>query len=247
MAARSEPPCEQVRRIAMSPRRSREKQPLRYYLYISDAKLDMLFEQIDRSVLKRISAEIKIDLKVASLTLREADSPAPTRAAKLRIVEHFIDTNHNVGTISEPGGEFFRGQMNMQWGDMTYSAAVCFKGVDSQGSDGVLLVGSRHHVIGETPPPVRVSYSSFPRVTSTLMDLVNHSESEDVGSAEREDFDQGAFLHMVWQSLSRQGAFHGLPTQHLHFLAVPLAEYGYKGEYQLHIVLGTPLYIAMAR
>src|ERR1700683_2245150 len=139
--------------MAMSPLRSRNAQPLRYYLYISDTKLEMLFEQIDQSVRKRISAEFKIDLKIASLTLRRADNPGPTRVAKLRIVERFIDAHHDVGTIEEPGREYFRGQMNMQWGDMAVPA-VCFRGTDAQGSEGVLLVGSKYHVIGEIPPLV---------------------------------------------------------------------------------------------
>jgi hypothetical protein len=35
----------------------------------------MLFEQIDQSLLKRISAEVKVDLKLASVTLRMSEDP----------------------------------------------------------------------------------------------------------------------------------------------------------------------------
>src|SRR5215467_14393211 len=99
----------------VSQRRSREALPLRYYLYVSDSKLDMLFEQIDQGSRKRISATLKIDLKVASLTLTGAEDPGPTRTAKLRMVEQFIETHQHVGTIQEPGKEYFRGQMLMTW------------------------------------------------------------------------------------------------------------------------------------
>ena len=55
----------------MSRFRASSVRPLRYYLYISDSKLDMLFEQMnDHGVLKRISAEVKVDLKLVSMTLR---------------------------------------------------------------------------------------------------------------------------------------------------------------------------------
>jgi len=55
--------------------RRRRRPPLRYYLYVSNTKLDMLFEQIDPALRRRISAEAKVDLKLASLTLRRADTP----------------------------------------------------------------------------------------------------------------------------------------------------------------------------
>jgi hypothetical protein len=86
----------QISRCRMS--RSIGKGPIRHYIYISDSKLDMYFEQIDRGVLKRISAEVKVDLKVASVTLRSADNPSSTRAAKLQIVERYIETHNHVGT-----------------------------------------------------------------------------------------------------------------------------------------------------
>ena len=117
--------------------RFRKAAPLRYYLYISDSKLDMLFEQIDPSVLKRISAEVKVDLKLASLTLRGAESSGPTRIVKLRIVERYIDAHHNVGTIQTPGCEYFRGQMDMIWG---VDDAVLFHGSDSQSQQCVCSV-----------------------------------------------------------------------------------------------------------
>lgn len=39
---------------------------MRYYLYLSDAKLDMLFEQIPQKLLPRLVTEAKVDLKVVS-------------------------------------------------------------------------------------------------------------------------------------------------------------------------------------
>ncbi|WP_035700912.1 DUF7019 family protein, partial [Glycomyces tenuis] len=60
----------------------RRKRPaLRYYLYISDTKLDMLFDQIDPRQRRRLSAEVDVDLKLAGLRLRGADNAAPARTA----------------------------------------------------------------------------------------------------------------------------------------------------------------------
>lgn len=195
----------------------------------------MLFGQIDQGVLKRISAEVKVDLKLASLTLREASRPAPTREAKLKIVERFIDAHHHVGTIQEPGNEYFRGRMDMRWGYLGVNA-VCFQGIDPQSSHGVFLVGSRHHVLGEMRP------------------------NSDYGAASNLPGIMGIIGIMgipgrLYDLAKRGGKFSHFPKQHLEFLAIPLTEdeFDEQSEGELdrqadaHIVLGTPLYVAIAR
>jgi hypothetical protein len=54
------------------------KAPLRYYIYVSDYKLDMLYEQISPAQRRRISGELDIDLKLAGLTLRGSEQPDAT-------------------------------------------------------------------------------------------------------------------------------------------------------------------------
>lgn len=119
--------------------------PLRYYVYISDYKLDMLYEQISPALRRRISGELKIDLKLAGLTVRGSEEPEATRMAKLRAVEHYIDKHHQVGDISEPGREFFRGSMDMQWGWLTPREGtrdcICGKRHSSEESGWAALCG----------------------------------------------------------------------------------------------------------
>ena len=38
--------------------------PLRFYVYVSDAKVDMLLAQIPQGLMKRFAAELTIDLKL---------------------------------------------------------------------------------------------------------------------------------------------------------------------------------------
>ena len=47
---------------------------VKYYLYISDTKVDMLFAQIPRNILKKISADLNINLGVISVSLKERNS-----------------------------------------------------------------------------------------------------------------------------------------------------------------------------
>ncbi|WP_369392394.1 hypothetical protein AB5J72_36025 [Streptomyces sp. CG1] len=62
----------------------REKPPLRYFLYVADAELDMFFEQIDPALRRHISAEVSVDLKLAILTLRQTDGGRATVHARAR-------------------------------------------------------------------------------------------------------------------------------------------------------------------
>jgi hypothetical protein len=130
----------------------------------------MLFEQIDQPNRNRISAELKIDLKLASLTLHQADDPGPTRTAKLRIVERFIDLHHDIGTIHEPGQKYFRGQMDMVWSWLGEDKeGVWFEGKDFKQLQCIGLGGSRHHVLGEPNGQRNFNYTGFPTLVEALI------------------------------------------------------------------------------
>jgi Family of unknown function (DUF7019) len=219
---------------------------LRYYLYISDAKLDMLFDQIDRSILKRIVAEVKVDLKLASVTLRGADSPGPSRAAKLRVVERYIEANHHVGDIWVPGRQFFRGRLEMWWGWVpAREAAVWFQNIQTEGSPCVVLVGSRYHVLGESRMEW-VPNSALPSITVAL-ENANVLGGPQIPQAIGKEKLPADWLTNVWFMWGAQGDTLGLPSQWVDFLAVPLVEtqFEFDGE-STRVVLATPLYVALA-
>lgn len=46
---------------------------MKYYIYISSLKVDMLFEQLPAPLKKKIAAELKIDLKIL---IQRSTSPA---------------------------------------------------------------------------------------------------------------------------------------------------------------------------
>ncbi|MDI5978239.1 DUF7019 family protein [Amycolatopsis magusensis] len=254
----------------------RRRPPLRYYLYVSDAKLEMLFEQIDPALRRRISAEAKIDLKLASLALRRADHPHAARMAKLQLVERYIDKHHHVGTIQEPGREYFRGSLPVQWGwlnheDDPYGSndtrdTVFFRGRDS--SHMVVLAGSRQHVLGEQPAAedrdLR-AHSATPNILAVIAEHLSSNpklgqrwrwlKSLDPRTAGSEDV---AAAHDPPEIGLREAARVTLrgPAQHVEFLAVPIIhgpvtiermEGDWFVDENLHAILATPLYVAMAR
>lgn len=250
-------------------RQKRQKPRLRYFLYISDAKLDMLFEQIDPPLRQRISAEIKVDLKLASMTLRQAERPAmpPTaRVAKLRVVERYIDAHHEVGTLSVPGREFFRGSLDMQWGWLARRKdappddrlpVVFFRGRRDQ--DFVALAGSRSHVLGQHPVEedanAEFGFSSAPSIVAVVRDHVSDLKGEPHWPYWGEDWNSPDHplasepLRLDFY-LSYAASYLRLdaPLQALEFLAVPLGEAEFKlaDGTLVHGVLGSPVYVAHA-
>jgi hypothetical protein len=231
--------------------RTQEAPALRYYIYVSDAKLEMLFERIGSGARKRISAEVNVDLRLASLTLRGADNPGPARLAKLQLVERFIEKQHHVGTIERPGREYFRGKLDMDWGWIGLDdRGVWFQGNDFGSAQYVGLGGSRYHVRGEirelnTRPRSRRPYLVEALEGSGFLRNPGLRHGEQTGDLPRywpECMDRARVTsYDPWSG--------GVPPQPLEFLAVPLAETVIEvpKEGPVHVVIGTPLYVATPR
>ena len=62
---------------------------MKYYLYISDTKVDMLYPQIPKPILKRIASSLSIDLKLLGAEVNigvKGNLSDETRYAKVQIV-----------------------------------------------------------------------------------------------------------------------------------------------------------------
>lgn len=221
-----------------------KKPPLRHFLYISDTKLDMLFEQIDPALRRRISAEAKVDLKLASLTLRHNTPPPTARIAKLRMVERYIDTHHQVGTISAPGHDHFRGSMPMQWGWLSHGLGhdsgtggldtVFFRGQTA--SHVVVLAGSRRHVLGEQPAAEDsrlIAHSATPNIFAVIGEHISGNPQLAEYWRELRELpgppagaEDNCAAHDPPEVGLRDAAQLKLsgPPQHLEFLALPLVQ-----------------------
>lgn len=241
--------------------RRRRQRGLRNYVYVSDTKLDMFFEQIDPAVRRRVSAELSLDLKIASVAIRTAERPAVTRMAKLAVVERYIDTHHQVGTPGLPGREFFRGRMPMYWGALhgeeplelhpqqPSEAAVdllVFRGFDPEDGSMVLLSGSPGHLIHRSQPQQAVVGRSSIGTLNLVLGLAQQDGYLPLGPATSAALNVGARCRI-------QGA-----QQYLQFLAVPFGDSFFRLPTPVgnpwprdsdtwpenHGVVGTPLYVA---
>lgn len=121
----------------------RQPRKLKYYVYISDAKVDMLFAQIPAKLRNRIAADLKVDLKIisASITSRASEE---TRYSRTALVDDFLRKHTDLGTVDDPKA-YFAGTMLMRWGPLYDGRIVYFGGMTDDTVIG--LAGSRRHIL----------------------------------------------------------------------------------------------------
>jgi hypothetical protein len=225
--------------------------PARYYIYVSDAKVEMLYEQLPRPLLSRLAAEVKVDLKVIGVTIKQAESQPTVRAAKLAIVERYLESQFPVGTIENPGS-YFRGCMSMKWGWARLEreeAMALFVG--HKESETVVLGGSRKHVLGEMPS--EGPGASYPlSIVGALRDKISDDPRFASFAPEDEEGVRADHPPEDWLSAAVFVDVESLP-QTVEFLArnlldgtVEVPEDGLRGPVeQRHVTLGTPLFVAL--
>jgi hypothetical protein len=121
---------------------------LEYFRYISDAKVDQYIDRMPPRLIDRLTAELKIDLKVIQLTLKP-EVRQRSRYARLEVVKKYLEENEKTGTLQDPGGTWFRGTTALAEARVgrDEKAVVLFAGRSRATLLG--LTGSLRHVIGD--------------------------------------------------------------------------------------------------
>jgi hypothetical protein len=122
---------------------------IKHYTYISDSKLDMIFGQIPQSFVRRTAVELKIDLKIISLSLRRSQTEE-NRFGRVRVATEYLRREAALGTISEyPPKPWLLDELSITL-IRTGGDALLYMG--SRGISTVILVGSRRSVLGANFP-----------------------------------------------------------------------------------------------
>lgn len=88
---------------------------MRYYVYLSDAKVEMLWSQIPPPERPEISSDLEINLGVVKFALgRRRKKREPTRYDKLKAIVDRLEDRNLIGTIDEPL-PYVRGTLQMRW------------------------------------------------------------------------------------------------------------------------------------
>ncbi|MGC7097439.1 DUF7019 family protein [Amycolatopsis lurida] len=205
----------------------------RYYLYISDTKVDMLLAQIDPGFARSRATEVSLDLKVVGAKRSMANSGSDRIARLERVVRH-IEDHGDLGTVDEPG-QFFWGLLPMRWGAIEgRPSAVYFGGRAERTIVG--LGGSLRHVVGtaaDAVPEQTIGGSMLP----AMLDWLDSDEDGEV--------DDGSLAVVLRANAGLRG-----PAQNVEFVAKRLMQgtspYPEPNQKEMTVLLGSPLYVAMA-
>lgn len=209
---------------------------MRYYVYISASKVDMIYTQIPKKLLKNIAGKLTIDFKLIKTEFSESP-PRETLIHKLNIVEKYILDNKQVGTTAD-SKSYIKDTLNMKWGpfseEMVYFA--CHKENFVMG-----LGGSLNNVLGNVGKAVSRAHSTSPYIVAALKDKVIEN---DALAETGQSFESTVLSAVKIASAQMEGI-----EEKLSFLAKRLFP-GDKGNSNQSqdtetIILGTPIYVAL--
>jgi hypothetical protein len=213
---------------------------MKYYLYISDTKVDMIFAQISNAMLEGLAGELKINLGVLSASFKQ-ESPQETRFSKLEVVRKYLEKHAEVGTTDKPG-EYFAGVSPMRWGPYGWEEGLVYFG-GSTDKTIFGLGGSSRHMIGESGGSNPHSQSATAALVSVLTKHVQQKESKS-GPPASENFNDQCTEAMAFMAVELATSQMNGPVQRLEFLAKRLLWQEGVDE-KRNILLGTPLYVSM--
>lgn len=231
--------------------RARRLSEIRFYLYQSRTKLDMLYGQL-ASTKGPFTGSISLEVPGIKASLSTSKDADESQYERLDAVEKELRKRGLVGTIADPK-EYFAGEMRMRWGmfddhgrrGFDEAPFVFFGGVDPSLPMFVGLGGSSHHVTGYEGASSTHSRST----TRAIVDWITAGlEDREPLGALHPDFEGERQMVMSGVAIAIQNLRP--PTQKLKFLAKTLLAgriYGHEhitGFPEATGLLGTPLYVS---
>jgi hypothetical protein len=202
---------------------------LKYYIYISDTKVDMLFPQVPHQIQKTVATEYGIDLKVLKATRKSEAHIEENRITRLEAVVRHIREHGQVGPVDEPAQYISEADMPLHFAEIR-DRYIYFYGETAKTLIG--LFGSAKHLLGATPNERLIGDSSL--LLAALKGLKSVENEEDWP----EDMTGlGAALVAEYRPLIRT------PPEKMEFLAKRLMSEPDPRRHR-QVLLATPLYVA---
>ena len=234
--------------------RLKSAEDVKWYLYRSSAKIRMLFPQIAQAGGKKSAVEWKMSAGFGSVSRRVEHEGNIDEEDMLAAVIRELEESRQVGTVYEPN-MYIKGVLPMRWGmyddrglrDPADGPLVYFGGLDR--AEGVLLGlgGSSKHVMGHEGATSTYSRSCTPALVRALMRGIESGLPEPPPTEDpREGEDE------VYRAIAVAQHYLRPPTQNLEFFAKTLMNgethgcEAYIGIPNVRVVLGTPLFVALA-
>jgi len=214
----------------------------------------MLLPQIPHDTKRQIANEFKIDIKIFGAARRTETETEENRILRLETVAEHIYTNEDVGTPDEPA-TYFAGTLPMRWGPFGRRGFHSYRDENSPivyfaGSTGQTLVGlggSSRHVIGNMGPSSPTDWPGS--VGPILFNLLMRNATNEAHEFNADDDDESHSQFILGRKMTETYKKMGGPDQSLEFLARKMLSGETRSggrDDERFLVLGTPLYVALA-
>lgn len=219
---------------------------MRYYLYISDVKVEMLLAQIDPDFDRKATTEASASVKLFSIR-RNVEARVPDRTARLERVLRYLEETGQVGSVDEPRA-FFKGVLPMQWGPLRSESGgslVYFGGRTERTVLG--LGGAGHHVLGGSPSQVQeFAPSSTPGVVAGLAAaFAAEGTANPDGPQSTQGAEQPALAWVYTAGRLLRGPRQSVDFVARRLLSGPSPYPELDGRPGVQVLLGSPLYVAL--
>lgn len=217
---------------------------MKYYLYQSVSKVDMILPQISKEYLTGIAVELGFDWKILSAKLTKEFNTRDNRTKRLEAVVAYINKKKNPKPFDEDSS-WIRGKLRMTSFELTENHDVIFYLGETQQTI-LLLGGSSIHLIGgDKKENIKGGLSHTHRLIKSLNDNImqmdfNDSELELMDNSIGDGSQIKPWKNQV-RLLRHQKSFDF--KQEYEFLARRLVRDTIEGKV---FVLATPLYVAFA-
>jgi hypothetical protein len=211
---------------------------LKYYVYISATKVEMLYSQIPADFLKGAEAELKVNLGVISTSVKgRGPEEAKELSARVAAVGSYIRDHDEVGTVENPKS-WIEGIASMRWGCVReYASDIAFFG-GKLGTRTLALLGSSESLIGE-PKVSEANHASFYYTMRFFNAMLANRRFKEERDWRFENAEKPPYNSYAKSVDIAYGALAGTEAN-LEFLALVLHQ-------EEKLVVATPLFVALAR
>ena len=160
---------------------------MKYYIYISNSKLDMMYPQVPKQLADQVATELGVNtgLLKASVKPREVTE---TSISKLQVVTQYLLSSGAVGDVRSPRA-YVKGTLPMKttlisdpedevigdYAAITFSS-YGYSDAQNKGYGAVVLVGSYHNTIGMQDAPRKRSISGTAEIIIQLENAARRQE-----------------------------------------------------------------------
>ncbi len=231
---------------------------MKYYLYLSEEKIEMLFQQLNSASADEREASIGFDWKLLKGSLKEKRE---TKANYFQKLEQVINELKKLDLVGDVGGDanYISGTLKMRWGTYGFGhpdpLPITFWGYSTYefpfSGMALALAGSSYHLLGEQKEGGAHSHSLTGNMVNWFLNnLENEFTDEEIEILNKEkdnghsldEYDIANGTYLAATQISGQEAKYEFVAKVLHRSHWPE---GFRMSDTNKVVLATPLYVAL--